>query len=295
MRWRTDLAKEACETLDEQAGIKRETWTSSGVPGERVSILTERAERESGKKKGRYTVFESDALQRREKESFEPLSRAIAEEIRLFLGGTEKRDTVLVAGLGNAHMTADSIGPRTVNRVLVTRHLFRYMPEVTDDRMHSVCALAPGVLGVTGIESADVLAGLCRRADVRALIVVDALAARRRERMFSTFQVSDAGIEPGAGVGNKRSALTKDSLGIPVIALGVPTVIYASSLVYDAVSCGLSEKEAERMAEETETDLVVTPKEIDVIADDCACVLADAINLALHAPMSLQEIHQWLE
>ena len=170
--------------------------------------------------------------------------------------------------------------------------------------MRPVCALAPGVLGVTGLESADIISSVCKKVDIKAVIVIDALAARRSERIFSTFQMTDAGIEPGAGVGNKRSALNRASLGIPVIAIGIPTVVYASTLVYDAVEellvSATGQKEevvrdaAEKAATQKMQDMVVTPKEIDVIAEDSAKILADGINLALHRDICLDEIAEYM-
>ena len=169
--------------------------------------------------------------------------------------------------------------------------------------MSSVCAVAPGVLGVTGIESADVISGICRNIDVGAVIVIDALAARKSERMFSTFLLTDTGIHPGAGVGNKRSPLSKEFLGIPVIAIGVPTVVYASSLVYDAAmeffdnsdkNEATAEKIAQKLASFSDRDMVVTPKEVDVIIEDCAKIIADGINLSLQKNMSIDEINAYM-
>ena len=135
--------------------------------------------------------------------------QALAEELKKMLSGIDQKDKVLVAGLGNDAMTPDSVGPKTVEKTFVTRHIFEYLPAQIDERMRPVCAFAPGVLGVTGIESADMISSVCKKADVKAILVIDALAARRSERIFSTFQLTDTGIEPGAGVGNKRSALNQ--------------------------------------------------------------------------------------
>lgn len=302
MIFRTDLAKESIEFNKNEQGLINKKFESFGVKGDFVNIVSDEYAKKIGKKVGKYVSFETDAVINRETESFENISRAIAEEIKELLG--EEKGSVLIVGLGNEEMTPDSIGPKVIKKILVTRHLFEFLPEATDSRMAKVCAFAPGVLGVTGIESKDIIQGICNNTEVNAIIVIDALAARRSERMFSTFQITDTGIEPGAGVGNKRSAFSKEALGIPVIAIGVPTVIYASSLVYDAVSEMLSmltgqkeeniEDAAQRFASFSSGDMVVTPKEIDVIAEDCAKIIADGINLALHNDMSIEEINSFV-
>ncbi len=303
MVFRTDLAKEAYEGNEKLSGINNRDITLNGIKGNCVEITDDEAAEKTGKRKGKYISFESDALLRRDVEEYENISRAIAKGLNELMH-ISKDDTVLVAGIGNKSMTPDSVGPKTVEKTFVTRHIFEFLPDEADERMQPVCALAPGVLGVTGIESADIISGICKNADVKAVIVIDALAARRFERMFSTFQLTDTGIEPGAGVGNKRSGLNRDALGIPVIAIGVPTVVYASSLVYDAAvemlsaATGGDESAVEDAAREISQtrmgDMVVTPKEIDVIANDSAKVIADGINLALHAGMSLEEISAYM-
>ncbi len=303
MIFRTDLAKEAYEGNGQLEGIISRDIILNGIKGSCVEVISDEAAKKIGKRKGKYISFESDALIRRNVAEYENISRAIAGAVNGLLH-VEKSDTVLVAGIGNENMTPDSVGPKVVGKTFVTRHIFEFLPDEADERMHSVCALAPGVLGVTGIESADIISGICKKADVGAVIVIDALAARRSERMFSTFQLTDTGIEPGAGVGNKRSELNEATLGIPVIAIGVPTVVYASSLVYDAAvkmlisATGGDENAVENAAREISQtqigDMVVTPKEIDVIADDSAKVIADGINLALHSGMTLEEINAYM-
>lgn len=302
MIFRTDLAKEACKGLENTDGLNSEEFFSYGVSGSRVRITSDGASKASGKRKGKYVSFETDAVITKNAEKYEDISRAIAGEIKTMIGNPD--GAVLVAGLGNSNMTPDSVGPKTVEKILVTKHLFEFMPVLTDERIHPVCAIAPGVLGVTGIESADIIKGICKQNKIGAIIVVDALAARKSERMFSDFQITDAGIEPGAGVGNKRSALNKDTLGVPVIAVGVPTVVYATSLVFDAVldilssATGKEEDEiseaAMKIARIKVGDTVVTPKEVDTVTADSAKIIADGINLALHKGLSLEEINAYM-
>ncbi|MBE7091902.1 MAG: GPR endopeptidase [Clostridiales bacterium] len=303
MIFRTDLITEAAEVDSSLTGIKSEKIKKYGIKGTQVEVLNKEAEERIGKRQGKYISFETDALLSRDTEEYIKISKAIADEIKKLVPA-EKDKTVLVVGLGNESMTPDSIGPMVVKNIFVTRHILEYLPNEADERMNSVCAIAPGVLGVTGLESADVIKGIISKTQVCAIIVIDALAARRSERMFSTFQLTDTGIEPGAGVGNKRIALTKETIGVPVIAMGVPTVIYASSLVYDAAVdllsdiTGQSEQKVEdaarKMASFSMEDMVVTPKEIDIIAKDSAKIIADGINLALHNNISLNEIQSYM-
>ena len=299
MIFRTDLAKETYELRKEKKGIVSKRINSNGIEGDWVQILYDMED--SGKKAGNYISFETDAIINRNVEFYENISKALAEKINELIKETDK--TVLVVGLGNESMTPDSIGPKVIKKIFVTRHIFEFLPDEKDQRMSSVCAVAPGVLGVTGIESADVISGICRNIDVGAVIVIDALAARKSERMFSTFQLTDTGIHPGAGVGNKRSPLSKEFLGIPVIAIGVPTVVYASSLVYDAAmeffdnsdkNEVTAEKIAQKLASFSDRDMVVTPKEVDVIIEDCAKIIADGINLSLQKNMSIDEINAYM-
>lgn len=301
MIFRTDLAKEAVETRKDKTGIISEKINRYGIEGDFVEILTDDF-KDMGKKKGKYISFETDAVIERDVEKYENISRAISEEISKLTDN--KNGSLLVVGLGNESMTPDSIGPEVVKRILVTRHMFNFIPEEIDPRMSSVCAIAPGVLGVTGIESKDIIDGICKNTDISTIIVIDALAARRSERMFSTFQLTDTGIEPGAGVGNKRSSISKEVLGIPVIAIGVPTVVYASSLIYDAAVnmfsdlTGQNEEQVEGAARQlsafSDGDMVVTPKEVDVIVRDCAKIIADGINLAFHKNMAPEEIEAYM-
>ncbi len=301
MIFRTDIAKEAIANNGE---FETRDFVSFGIKGTEIVLKDQKTADLIGKKKGRYVSFESNAVLNRNVIEYSNISRAIAKELCVFLKNTGKEDTVLVAGLGNKSMTPDSIGPRVVDSILVTRHIFEFMPETLDKRMSPVCAIAPNVLGVTGIESADIIHGICEKAHVKAIIVIDALAARKKERMFSTFQITDTGISPGAGVGNKRSPLTEEKLGIPVIAIGVPTVVYATSLVYDTAvemlsnATGRNEDEisdaAMKIAQRKMGDMVVTPKEIDIIATDSGKIIADGINLALQRGMTLSEINSYM-
>ena len=232
--------------------------------------------------------------------------RALSAELGRAIAGMLPEDcrTVLVVGLGNRTVTPDALGPRTVERVLVTRHMDGCLPQDVSERLRSVCAAAPGVLGVTGIETAEVLRGMVAHVHPDSVIVVDALAARSSQRICSTIQVADTGITPGSGVGNHRKALTRETLGIPVIAVGVPMVVYASTIARDAMGYlgaadGASEADEERLATCVEQvvsmrlgDLIVTPREVDALVERMAGIVAEGINLALHPDLTGSEIAQ---
>ena len=232
--------------------------------------------------------------------------RALSAELGRAIAGMLPEDcrTVLVVGLGNRTVTPDALGPRTVERVLVTRHMDGCLPQDVEEKLRSVCAAAPGVLGVTGIETAEVLRGMVEHVRPDAVIAVDALAARSSQRICSTIQIADTGITPGSGVGNHRKALTAQTLGIPVIAVGVPMVVYASTIARDARGYlsaidGASEADEERLAACVERvvtqrlgDLIVTPREVDALVERMAGIVAEGINLALHPELTESEIAQ---
>ena len=234
--------------------------------------------------------------------------RALSAELGRAIAGMLPEDcrTVLVVGLGNRTVTPDALGPRTVERVLVTRHMDGCLPQDVSERLRSVCAAAPGVLGVTGIETAEVLRGMVAHVRPDAVIAVDALAARSSQRICSTIQVADTGITPGSGVGNHRRALTRETLGVPVIAVGVPMVVYASTIARDALGDlaamdGASEADEERLMACVERvvtqrlgDLIVTPREVDALVERMSGIVAEGVNLALHPELTEGEIAQMM-
>lgn len=295
-KW-TDLALEARG----EAGADVQQLTG-GIERTVVRIEDEFMARELMRPVGTYVTLSCPQMMTIELTTREALSRELAHTIREMLPKNAK--TVLVTGLGNRSVTPDALGPRTTERVLVTRHMDGYLPEDVSDRMASVCAAAPGVLGVTGVETAEVLRGMVEHVKPDAVIAVDALAARSSRRICSTIQVADTGIAPGSGVGNHQKALTKKTLGVPVIAVGVPMVVYASTIARDAMTYfsredGASEADEEKLANCVERvvseklgDLIVTPREVDALVERMAGVVAEGINLALHPGLNRQEIAQ---
>ncbi|MBQ4266400.1 MAG: GPR endopeptidase [Clostridia bacterium] len=295
----TDLALEARGGMPVQGDR-----LDNGIERTVVRIEDEKAAREIGRPVGTYVTLSCSQTMTIELKTRQALSRELAGSITAML--PDPVHSVLVAGLGNRSVTPDALGPRTVERVLVTRHMDGCLPQDISGRMTSVCAAAPGVLGVTGIETAEVLRGMTQHVRPDVVIAIDALAARSSQRICSTIQIADTGITPGSGVGNHRKALTKQTLGVPVIAVGVPMVVYASTIASDAMrdliradgACE-SEEDEERLSASVERvvssrlgDLIVTPREVDALAERMAGILAEGINLALHPLLAPQEIAQ---
>ena len=281
---RTDLACESEATHD--AGKDGTAYAESDVNGFRVAKLHVRnadGEAAAGKPCGRYVTVFTKLLCDESAERLDALAALIAAEIdalaKLHLGGTPR--CVLVAGLGNREITADSIGPKTVDRLTVTRHIREHDEALFNSYFRvPLCAIAPGVLGQTGIETAELVGGVAKTARPDLILAVDALAARATERLGATVQISDSGIFPGSGIGNLRSEISMRTLGVPVIAIGVPTVVNSATLVYDALqSAGYTEVDdrMERVLHEGES-FFVSPRQSDRISESVADMLADAID-----------------
>ncbi|MBQ7886782.1 MAG: GPR endopeptidase [Clostridia bacterium] len=295
-RW-TDLALEARGSTPIE-GVK----LRSGVERTVVKIESQETAERLGRPMGTYVTLSCPQTMTIALDMRRALSHELSKTIREMIPQNAK--TLLVAGLGNRSVTPDALGPRTVERVLVTRHMEGCLPEDVAARLSSVCALSPGVLGVTGIETAEVLRGMAEHVHPDAVIAIDALAARSSSRICSTIQIADTGIAPGSGVGNHRKALTRETLGAPVIAVGVPMVVYASTIASDALgdlvrSGGGSEADEEKLAacvsrvvSEQLGDLIVTPREVDALVERMAGILAEGINMALHPGLEMDEIEQ---
>jgi len=241
---RTDLAVEAKELAEQQSGssipgIQMET--DDREPGIRVTRLTvenEEAGRQIGKLPGNYLTIEVPKLRGNDTQLEDQVTQRLSIEFAQFLqkkGLTEDKK-VLVVGLGNWNVTPDALGPLVVENLLVTRHLFSLAPESVADGYREVSAISPGVLGITGIETSEIVFGVVEKSKPDLVIAIDALASRALHRVNTTIQISDTGIHPGSGVGNKRKAIDEQTLGVPVIAIGVPTVVFASTIVNDAIT-----------------------------------------------------------
>ena len=289
MEIRTDLAMES--NVLNQEGLPKgvSVWTEDkgGVPVTVVELKTKQAAEVIGKPKGTYVTVELGPVLRRERDSFDSAVTAIAEYLRNMLDLSEGLP-VLVAGLGNREVTPDAVGPLTADHVLVTRHMLQKMPKEFGG-FRPVSALVPGVLGTTGVESAETVRALTERTEAAAVIAVDAIAARDTRKLCSTVQISDAGITPGSGIGNSRVALDRESLGVPVIAIGVPTVTDAATMAADLFERSGQEADEDQLRK-TSTGMIVTSSDIDRRVREIARVLAFAINAALQPHLSLEDL-----
>lgn len=288
----TDLAMEG-------SGAPPGERLQSGIERTTVRIETQEQAKEMGRPIGTYVTLECPQRMSVELGARRALSEALAETIGGMLPAGAR--TMLVTGLGNRSVTPDALGPRTVERVLVTRHMAPCLPEDVQQRMASVCAASPGVLGVTGVETAEVLRGMVEHVHPDAVIAVDALAARSSRRIGSTIQVTDTGITPGSGVGNHQRALTRATLGVPVIAVGVPMVVSAWALASDALLAMNGDGEidgetlsacVERVVTAELGEMIVTPREVDALVERMSGIVAEGINQALHPKLTRQEVAQ---
>lgn len=286
LMFRTDLAAEAhelwrqkSEKTTELSGVRARDEEVEGLSFHRVEILTEEGARSLGKPCGTYLTLDVTPFFRREAESFSRVTRAIGALLRPLL---PEKGAVLVAGIGNDAMTPDALGPRTLDHLLITRHLDAVLPD-----LRSVAAVAAGVLGTTGVEVAEWVKGVAGRVRPDAVILVDALAARCVDRLCTTVQIADSGLVPGSGVGNHRMALNRETMGIPVISVGVPTVVEAATLARDLTG-------QDEMLRGKGT-LFVTPESIDIKIRDLAKILGYGIDLALHPELAEEDLTALLE
>lgn len=328
---RTDLALEVHEK--NQESIKRAGTATTYPYGEgvevtedgnedihvtRVKITTPAGEESIGKPMGNYITLDVPRLKENNRDLYETTCRSVAFELQQILNLKED-DTVLVVGLGNWNITPDALGPKVSSYLMVTRHLHEYLPQQVDDGVRPVCSIAPGVLGLTGIETSDIVKGVVDEIQPALVIAIDALASRKMNRVNTTIQIADTGISPGSGVGNRRTELSEKTLGVPVIAIGVPTVVDAATmandtieLVIDSLMTHSSEgtdfykmlKEVDQhdkydmireVLEPYGGNLIVTPKEMDEVIERVSKVVANGINLALHKNIGFNDIDRYLQ
>ena len=293
MAFRTDLAVEAIENHKTAATlphVRQSDRTLEGFAVHEVRILSEDAAREIVKPQGRYLTLELDALIRREEDAFPRACKALSTLLRELLPHPND-GPVLIAGLGNRMITPDAIGPQTADHVIATRHLVAQSPAIFAD-WRPVSALAPGVLGQTGVETGEVICGVLDRVRPAAVIAVDALAAGRLSRLLRTVQLADTGITPGAGVGNARAALNEQTLGVPVIAVGVPTVVDGATLAHE-ISSQLGQPACEAL-DDLSQPVMITTRDIDREVADISRMIGYAVNMALHPHLSVADIDLYL-
>lgn len=319
---RTDLAIEARELYKEEQnieveGVEVEKEESDEIDITRVKILNEVGMEKMGKAIGTYITIESPGIKNADEDLKDEISRTVAKELKNLIKPTKLTKT-LVVGLGNVNVTPDALGPKVVDRVYVTRHFFKAYGKTEDETLADVSAISPGVLGVTGIETVETIKGIVEKTKPDLIIAVDALASRKTERLNTTIQITDTGISPGSGVGNSRKELNQQYLGVPVVAIGVPTVVDAATMTNDTINLIIENMKSEISKEDefyklldsigsderykyiTEIlrdsvdNLMVTPKDIDDIITDLSHMIANGINISLHHGIDLKDVNRYL-
>lgn len=286
MYLRTDLAVEAREIAgDRVSGVDFKTYSENGLEISRLTVKTEKARQTLGKEIGTYITIALQSLT----DNFSAADKrlvTIGSEIRRLL---PVNGLILVAGLGNEEITPDSLGPKTALKVLATRHISGEIARASGlDKLRPVAVMNTGVTGQTGIETGEYILSIVKRIRPNAVVAVDALASRRLERLGTTLQISDAGISPGAGVGNHRTKINKETVGVPVISVGVPTVVDVQTLAGDLLGGGLGDK-SEKLPKLCKS-MVVIPREIDLLTERASRLIGFSLNAALQDRFELEEL-----
>ena len=300
---RRDLYRKANKIENEVDGVEsEEEQINEKIKITRVKIINEDGEKAIGKLKGDYITIDIKKINLLTDEEKEEAANTLSNELKRLVEEKIKfKDDVLIVGLGNEEVTPDALGPNVIKEVEVTRHIIKYLPQYIDENARPISAIAPGVLGTTGIETLEVIKGVVENTKPKLLIVIDALASRSMERISSTIQLSNTGIVPGAGVGNTRKEISINTLGIPVIAIGIPTVVETAVVVNDALNIFIEKLQEEAKSNDylnnlkeqdnyeqikealipKEFNFIVTPKEIDELVLNMAEIVANGINMAL--------------
>ena len=307
--FRTDMADERSDIykkankLDNIPGVESfENTIDDNIKTNIVKITDSNGEKAIGKPIGTYVTIDIKNLKIATDEDIDKASNVVTDELKKIINShCQSLDEILVVGLGNQFVTPDSLGPKVVSEIDITKHFIKYTPQYVKEGTRSVCAIAPGVLGTTGIETSEIIKGIVDNIKPKMLIVIDSLASKSIERISSTVQISDTGIVPGGGVGNAREELSESSIGIPVIAIGVPMVVESAVLVNDCLDLFIGKlqdeaksndylnelKEKDNYEEIKESlnptgyNMIVTPKEIDDLIENMKDVVAKAINFAV--------------
>lgn len=309
--FRTDLALERRDLYNKAHNIEKdidgieteEEKVNDDITISRVKVTNEKGEEAIGKPIGSYITIDVKNFNIAQNEEIQQASEALTKELKALLEKhIDAKGPILVVGLGNIYVTPDALGPKVINEIDITRHLLQYMPEALDENTREVSAVSPGVLGTTGIETLEILKGIVDNTKPKLVIVIDALASRSIERISSSVQLADTGIVPGAGVDNTRKEITVNTLGIPVIAIGIPTVVEAATIAADSLTLliqkvqeqgesndflnKLQEEDKYQVIKEVlapeEYNFIVTPKEIDGLIEKMKDVVARGINFAIN-------------
>ena len=318
----TDLAVENREIYREDSereveGVSVDVKEEQNYTVTVVDVLDEYGSKIIQKPIGKYITIDVPNLDKTDEDLKNEISIVLSKELKS-ITENYKRDKVLIIGLGNWNISSDSLGPKVIDRVLVTRQFFISYNKESDESMANVAAMSPGVMGITGIETGDIVKGIVDKIRPDLVIAVDALSSRKMNRISTTIQISDTGINPGSGIGNNRRALSEETLGVPVIAIGIPTVVNAATLASDTIDLiidslkqeadvgkefyelleKLSNEEKYTLIEEVLNpfmgNVVVTPKDIDVIIDDLSIIIANGLNIALHPGIDLKDVNRYI-
>ncbi len=307
--FRTDMAVERNEIYKKQNslaeeidGIENANKIIKDIEISKVKITNENGANALGKPVGNYITLDVKEIKNADEERIEEIAEIMADELRNVIGEhVSDTDDILVVGLGNRYVTPDALGPKVVPEIEVTRHILEYMPKIMPEDTRPVSAISPGVLGITGIETMEILNGIVQNIKPKMLIVIDALATRKLERISSSIQIADTGIVPGAGVNNARKEISINTLGIPVIAIGIPTVVDLATITNDCINIFIENLQQKAMSNSTLNELkekdnyeeikealipkdynmIVTPKEIDKLIDNMSEIVAKGINKSL--------------
>jgi spore protease len=305
---RTDLALERTEIAGhapgrEIPGLEVTEEDLGGARVTRVHVQTPQAGQAVGKPPGRYFTLECPTLRYRNRETLKAVAEVVAQELTN-LAQLPRKGDVLIVGLGNWQATPDALGPKVISQLMVTRHIREYVPQELSGRLNPVAAISPGVLGITGMETIDIVQGIVDRIKPELIITVDALAARSPARLMTTVQLADSGIQPGSGVGNKRPGLNQESLGVPVVAIGVPTVVSGAAIGAEVLDAYFRKFNPHARATLDSVldflspdmrDLMVTTKEIDLEILEMSKLLASSINRATQPAITEDEMLDYLQ
>lgn len=306
-----DLARG--QTGQEISGVQHDKQTFDHGEVTIIRVMDPAAEKIMGKPVGTYITIDAPELRQNNKLVQRPISEVLAKQLSTLLK-IGPNDTVLLVGLGNWNATPDALGPKVINYTLVTRHLKQYAPPEVSAGLRPVSALAPGVLGITGIETAEIIQGVVEKTKPSLIIAIDALVAQNTERIATSIQLADTGISPGSGLGNQRMGINQQTMGIPVIAIGVPTVVNAATIAKGALDQFMQQVSTNPMLgpvaqnmDQHITDqvvtnvlgpftnnLMVTPKEIDDLIEAISKIISSGISIALHPAVDPEEFHMYL-
>ena len=289
----TDLALERYKADTKERGVHYNERKECGITISELEITDEKSAEEQGIPIGKYTTLSFENLSEMQGFEQDELSRVLSETLKSYALSNAKKDkikdmSVLIAGLGNRYLTADAIGPLSIKYITATNHISEISPDIFKTHFGSrISLISPGVMSQTGLESSYIIRSICKEGGFDLVIVIDSLAARSCDRLATTIQLCNTGITPGSGIGNTREALNEKSLGVPTVAIGVPTVVKSSTLVYDALKeadiTDISEKLQKTL--ESGKSFYVTPKDSDTVSENAARVISNAINSLFNAEL----------